>query len=591
MITPTFLVEWAVRSSILMGSGALLLWLLRVKAPSIRLAACIAALCASLSMPLLTAMFPKLPVFVTPASAVSNPGPIAPAYVVASRDLPQSRASSQSDRWDIVAVSLYALISGLLLLRLSTGLLLARNLRRRSRATVLTAGGAEVRESGRVTSPVTVGIARPVIVLPSDWREWGEARLNAVLAHEESHVRRNDPAVQFLSALHRALLWHSPLSWMLHRSIVRLAEDVSDDDAVAVTRDRASYAQMLLDFMQRGVRVNWQGVAMARYGCPDDRIHRILNSTILSTGVTRGAVAAIVTLAVPLAYLTAAAVPARAVRSVGASPAVVSKPASTSTVAAAAQVAFAQTPAAPATSNVRSDAAVRRYLIVMGDNQHGSWDSRDSVTPEALRARFGNRFAWFRQGSKEHVITDEGVLQDIQRAMEPQNKVNAQQDQVNRLQSTINNLQSKVNSRQGEVNAAQGKVNSQQDKVNAAQTGVNKRQDLLNRIQDAGSRESKEAAIRKVEALLNELRAASGASSQEDVSRLQEHVNAAQTRVNQLQNEVNREQDSVNTEQQKVNLEQEKVNEVQRQVSEEFSKRIQEIFQSALRRGLAKIVN
>ena len=152
------------------------------------------------------------------------------------------------------------------------GLLLARNLRLHSRPTDLTAGGAEVRESQRVTSPVTVGLARPVILLPADWRAWGQAKLDAVLAHEQSHVRRKDPAVQFLSAMHRALLWHSPLSWVLHRGIVRLAEDVSDDAAVAVTCDRTSYAEMLLEFMHHGIRVNWHGAAMARYGRADARI-------------------------------------------------------------------------------------------------------------------------------------------------------------------------------------------------------------------------------------------------------------------------------------------------------------------------------
>ena len=95
---------------------------------------------------------------------------------------------------------------------------------------------------------------RPAIVLPGDWREWDAAKLDAVLAHERSHIRRRDPAVQVLSAIHRALLWHSPLSWFLHRRIVRVAEEASDDAAVAATRDRASYAEVLLEFMQRGVR-------------------------------------------------------------------------------------------------------------------------------------------------------------------------------------------------------------------------------------------------------------------------------------------------------------------------------------------------
>ena len=51
MTAVQFLVEWALRSSILILSGALLLRALRVKDPSIRLAAWTAILCGSLAMP------------------------------------------------------------------------------------------------------------------------------------------------------------------------------------------------------------------------------------------------------------------------------------------------------------------------------------------------------------------------------------------------------------------------------------------------------------------------------------------------------------------------------------------------------------
>lgn len=584
MITGSFLIEWAIRSSVLIGSGAVLLWLLRVKDPSIRLAACIAAVCGSLAMPLLTAALPTLPMAVMPSPAVPMSNPQVPmnAGAFEASSIPESKQTilPPSIDWSSAVAVAYGVIAGLLLCRLGLGLLLARKLRMHSRVTELTAGGTEVCESQRVTSPVTIGLLRPVILLPADWREWGPAKLDAVLAHEQSHVRRRDPAVQFLSALHRALLWHSPLSWGLHRNIVRLAEDVSDDAAMAVTRDRTSYAEMLLEFMQGGVRVNWHGAAMARYGGPDARIHRILNSTLLSAGVSRGAAAVIVLLAVPLAYLTAAGVPSRAVRAV-------SNTSIASTQVAAAAGAWQTKSSA---RQARSESTYRRYIIVLGNTESGSWDSRDSVSPDSLRSRFGNRFAWFRQGGAEHVVTDEGVLQEIERAMEPQKKVNAQQDQVNRLQSNVNNMQGKVNAQQNDVNAVQDKVNAQQAKVNSAQSAANKRQDLLNRIHDAGSGEGKESAVRKVEALLNELKSAPNAPSQEEMNRLQSKVNEEQGRVNELQGKVNAEQSRVNEEQGKVNIEQGKVNAFQTQVSAEFHKRIQEIFDSAIRSGLAKTV-
>jgi len=83
---------------------------------------------------------------------------------------------------------------------------------------------------------------------------------------------------------------------------------------VAVTRDRALYAEVLLDFMRRSGGAQervaiWQGVPMARYGPADERIHRILDGTALSRGVTRWSAAAILVLGAPLAYLVAAAQP------------------------------------------------------------------------------------------------------------------------------------------------------------------------------------------------------------------------------------------------------------------------------------------
>lgn len=185
---------------------------------------------------------------------------------------------------------------------------MSRRLLRGSRATGQATEGIEIRESERVAAPVTLGVLRPAIVLPADWARWSGTKLDAVLAHEASHIRRFDPAVQLLSAIHRALLWCSPLSWFLHRQIVRVAEEASDDAALNATHNRALYAEVLLEFMRRGVRTaNWLGVPMARYGRPDDRIHRILDGTTLSRGVTRWSIAAILALGSPLAYVVVAA--------------------------------------------------------------------------------------------------------------------------------------------------------------------------------------------------------------------------------------------------------------------------------------------
>ncbi len=307
MITNSFLLEWAVRSSILILGGAFLIWALRVKDSSVRLAAWTAILCGSLAIPALTWALPGVPFGVR---RVASPIIDAPAFIpTAILDSPPSSPAIQVERsfdWARAAEIAYGLVALGLLLRLAVGLSMSFRLLRTSHATDRMTEGIEVRESDRVAAPVTLGIVSPAIVLPVGWRQWDPAKLDAVLAHERSHIRRHDPAVQLLSAIHRALLWHSRLSWFLHQRIVRVAEEASDDAALAVTQDRAAYAQVLLDFMQGGQRL---GVPMARYTRADQRLYRILDETLISRRLNRWHVAAILALGSPLAYIVAAAHP------------------------------------------------------------------------------------------------------------------------------------------------------------------------------------------------------------------------------------------------------------------------------------------
>lgn len=596
MTTLWFVAQWALRSSGMIVAGTLLLRLFRVKDASIRLAVWVAMLCGSLAMPLLTAALPALPLLAARPAPVSQTVTIvpdaAPATTVLTASQPDASVPQRFDATQL-AVIVYAIVAGALLLRLGVGVVLGMRLLRASRPTGRMMDGVEVRESDRVTVPVTLGIVRAAIVLPSEWRDWDATKLEAVLAHERSHVRRRDPMVQVVSAMHRALLWHTPLSWFLHRCIVRVAEEASDDAALAAVRDRASYAGILLDFMRGETRpVAWEGVSMARYGSPEQRIRRVLNGTAISRGVTLGSVVAIVTLVAPLAYVAAAAQPRQmsgtistvapiaeaatpaqeeaATRPVPSGPPAPARPATTSSKPARPATVMAQpaepsseTQAATATSSntQTSSGAVRRYIVVHGDSTSGSWDS-DFVSPGELRARFGDNFAWFRQNGQDYVVTDAAVMAELDKAMEPQKNVNRMQAGVNAEQSRVNGLQSKVNAHQGDVNALQNEVN--------------RRQDLVNQIQASVNREDNAALIQKLETELKELRAGK--------------PEANQSGVNRKQSEVNQEQAGVNAEQSKVNAMQAKVNDEQHRVSAEFSRRAQEIFDSAVRSGAAKPV-
>ena len=311
MIVLSFLFAWAVRSAILVLAGAIVLVTARLKAPSIRLAAWTTILLGSIATPLLTLSLPNLPLVVNQVPErhadvlpLVEDQALPPASPV--RELPHTAPFD----WARIAAGIYAAGLLALLIRLSIGLAMSLRLRGRSRPTGQSKEGIEIRESDEISSPVVLGILRPSIVVPTDWREWTTAKLNAVLAHERSHIRRFDPIWQLLSAVHRALLWFSPFSWILHNNMVRTAEEASDDSAVAAMGDRALYSEVLLDFMRRGVRpANWVAVPMARYGRLDVRIGRILEGKSAEQGVTRLGLAVILVIGSSLACVLAVATP------------------------------------------------------------------------------------------------------------------------------------------------------------------------------------------------------------------------------------------------------------------------------------------
>ena len=70
-------------------------------------------------------------------------------------------------------------------------------------------------ESGRLAVPVTMGLWRPAIVLPTGHERWSSSRIESVLAHECAHIVRHDTRTTALAALTRALYWFHPVAALL----------------------------------------------------------------------------------------------------------------------------------------------------------------------------------------------------------------------------------------------------------------------------------------------------------------------------------------------------------------------------------------
>ncbi|MBS3743829.1 MAG: hypothetical protein KGY48_05710 [Wenzhouxiangellaceae bacterium] len=102
-------------------------------------------------------------------------------------------------------------------------------------------------EAARI-GPMVLGVTRPKVVLPRDFRtRFSRAQQRLVLAHELTHIRRHDPLWNLVAVVFQCLLWFNPLvHWAASR--FRRDQELACDEAVLESRlaARRDYANALL---------------------------------------------------------------------------------------------------------------------------------------------------------------------------------------------------------------------------------------------------------------------------------------------------------------------------------------------------------
>lgn len=104
-----------------------------------------------------------------------------------------------------------------------------------------------VSDASRI-GPMVVGVFRPRVILPADFRSrFRRPQRRLVLAHELTHIRRRDPLWNLVAATFQCLLWFNPLvHWAASR--FRRDQELACDAAVLESRSGAKreYAGALL---------------------------------------------------------------------------------------------------------------------------------------------------------------------------------------------------------------------------------------------------------------------------------------------------------------------------------------------------------
>jgi beta-lactamase regulating signal transducer with metallopeptidase domain len=665
----------AARAVLLAGAAGLALSASRVKATSTRLFTWTAVLYASLAMPVLGWLLPPVSVpalsfpqyETSPAAsndfsraqpvavaAVPSPAKGAPiARDTRARNTSSDKAIGQissssatsstrpsfswlSIPWSAVAAGIYLAVALLLLVRFFVGLLFAHRLIQTSRtmhepratqrlaSRAYACGLASVPRAGEselISVPVTIGALRSTILLPTSWRDWDDAKLDAVVAHEVSHVVRRDALTQRLSLLHRAIFWFSPLAWWLDRHLADLAEQASDEAALLSGANRSDYARTLLGFFESlhaaPGRVWWQGVSMAKAGQAEQRVERILawrgavTMSLKKSGMKKSIIVAIIALAIPVVYLTAAVRPGGKTRPlyeessqdqppaapavphaqpqpapVAATPAIASitPPAPAAPVAAAtpppgAYELMVAPPAMPVTAWARQSRTSRsygrgnsysyaygdddeqRFVIASGksDSYTMSGSTQDIRHVEKLKKQISGDFIWFQRDEQSYIIRDQATIERARQLWAPQEELGKKQEELGKQQEGLGKQQEELGEKMEKVHVKVPDMTAQLDKLRA------------------------------------ELKQMSSGATLEQVSNLQSEIGELQSKIGEIQSQAGEQQGELGERQGELGEKQGKLGELQGELgrqqgelAEKASRQMRELLDESITKGLAQ---
>jgi beta-lactamase regulating signal transducer with metallopeptidase domain len=670
------LADSAVRALFLGAVAGLGMFALRVRATSARLFTWTAVLYAALAMPLLGWMLPPLPIPI-PAflqsgaiqsahvqSQTSQPAQVSLASYgltgvrnvagkekssteirgqASSHASPPLDATSRTEvaptlrpfslrssiHWSVVATGIYFVGALLILARLFVGLIFTRRLVRSSqeipdfRVTRRLAARAYACGLGRIPSavesevisvPVTVGMLHPTILLPGGWREWGDAKLDAVVAHEVSHIARRDAWTQRVSLLHRAIFWFSPFAWWLDRHLADLEEQASDEAALCSGADRSDYARTLLGFFEAlqaaPGRVWWQGVAMAKAGQAEQRVERILRwkdaGGNIAMGLKKSVAVMIFALAIPAVYVAASAHPVNHIQSplvqspqdfaspagAGAPQAVPPAPtppaqpvmgtysesgpppiapsaptpptAPTMPSAPAASAARAASAAAPARASDSYSYGYddeSRFVMVTGNSESltMSGSTEDAHHAERLRKQIPGDFIWFERDEKSYIIRDPDTIARARKLWAPQEALSKKQEELGRQQAELGKQQAVLGEKQRQVQVRVPDMSEELDKLKAElkQLGPGATQDQLGHLQS-------------------------------EFGALQSRMGELQSQAGTQQSKLGEQQSALGEQQSKLGEQQSELGRQQSELSQQADRQMRELLDESIKNGIAK---
>lgn len=125
-----------------------------------------------------------------------------------------------------------------------------------------------------ITSPVTIGYLKPIILVPlAAINHLTPQQLEAILLHELSHIKRHDYLINLLITFIQTILYYNPFVKLFVKCIEKERERSCDESVIEFQYDPHGYASALL-MLEKGNMIT-QSIAIAASGKKHDLLSRI----------------------------------------------------------------------------------------------------------------------------------------------------------------------------------------------------------------------------------------------------------------------------------------------------------------------------
>lgn len=115
----------------------------------------------------------------------------------------------------------------------------------------------QIRQSSRISAPLTYGIFKPIILMPKK-TNWNDTeQIEYILAHELIHIKRFDVATKLLLTATLCIHWFNPLVWAMYILFNRDIELSCDETVVRSfgNTTKSAYARALISMEEKKNRL------------------------------------------------------------------------------------------------------------------------------------------------------------------------------------------------------------------------------------------------------------------------------------------------------------------------------------------------